>query len=131
MAVKNLQKLAVTVANLKGVVVTGLECGSKQADGKIQAHFLSLQWHPLSGLYPIRTGPAASFAEDNAAMAPAIQRAGRSASSPGVPASTTRLARTTSRTVLSGRSSSRGLPRCLKAIQRRGLPYITTTTVRG
>lgn len=105
MAVKNLQTLALCVANKCGVRVTGTECnGSMQADGKFQAHFLSLLWHPLPGLYPIRTGPDAELAEDNAAMAEAIQRAGRSASWVGVHSST-RIARCVSTTVLSTLSS--------------------------
>jgi hypothetical protein len=134
MANKNLQTLAVNVANIQGVVMTGPECGSKQAAGMFPTHLLSLLWHPLPGLYLPRPEelPDAEFAEDNSAMAPpAIGRAGRSASSPGVSRSTQRLARTASRTVLSKRSSSRRPDRCLKANQRRGLAYLTTNTVRG
>jgi hypothetical protein len=130
MANKNLQTRAMTVAS-RGVVVTGLECGSKQAEGKSEAHFLSLLWHPLPGPYPIPVGPDARFADDNAAMAPAIHRTGRSASSSGVLASTRWLARTASRTVLSGRSSSRSLHHCRKPNGQRGLPYRTTNAVRG
>jgi len=112
MAVKNLQNLALCVANFRGVRVTGTECkGTMPADGIISAHLLSLLWQPLPGLYPIRTGPDAKFAEDNAATAQAVERAGRSASGAGVPVSTrltslVKLARNVSRTVLSKRSSS-------------------------
>ena len=106
MAVKNLQTLITCVASNQGVRVTGTECkGTLPADGKYPVHFLFLLWHPLPGSYAIRTGPDARFAEDNAAMAEAIQRTGRSAVRTGVSQST-RLARSVSRTVLSTRSSS-------------------------
>jgi hypothetical protein len=48
MAVKNLQTLALCVANQTGVRVTGTECNAiMQAMAKFQAPFLSLPWHPL------------------------------------------------------------------------------------
>jgi len=107
MAVKNLQTLALCVANNHGVRVTGTECnGSMQAHGKSQAHFLSLLWLPLPGPYPIRTGPDAEIAEDkNPATAEAVLRTGRSASWAGVLPST-RLARSFRQTVLSTQPQS-------------------------
>jgi len=110
MAVKNLQTLALCVANKRGVRVTGMECnGSLTSDGKFQAHFLSLLWHPLPGPYPIRTGPNADakLAEpDQASTAEAntVQRTGRSASRAGVHTSIS-VARCASTTVLSTQTS--------------------------
>ena len=109
MAVKNLQTLALCVANTNGVRVTGTECKDMMpASGTIPAHLLSLLWQPLPGPYPIRTGPDAELAEDNTRAAQAVRRAGRSASEAGIPVSTGLrwFARTVSRTVLSKRSSS-------------------------
>jgi hypothetical protein len=107
MVVKNLQTLAVCVANVNvndnvGVRVTGLVCGSMPAK-EFQAQILSLPWQPLPG-YPIRTGPDAERFADNAATARAVHRTGRSVSGVGnLPSA--RLARGASRTVLSTRSS--------------------------
>jgi len=110
MAVKNLQTLALCVANTNGVRVTGTACNdSMRADGKSQAHFLSLPWRLLPGLYPIRTGPTALFAKQNPAAAEAVQRTGRSSGRVGVCPSI-RLTRSASRAVLStGRIAGRTL----------------------
>ena len=112
MAVKNLQTLALCVANTNGVRVTGTACNdSMRADGKSPAHFLSLPWRLLPGLYPIRTGPAAMFAEPNPATAQAVQRTGRSSGRAGVYPSIC-LTRSASRAVLStGRIAQRMLKR--------------------
>ena len=108
MAVKNLQTLALCVANKRGVRVTGMECnGSPMTDGKFQAHFLSLLWHPLPGPYPIRTGPDTKLeTPDQRSLAEAntVQRTGRSRGRAGVHSSTS-VARCASTTVLSTRGS--------------------------
>src|SRR5688572_6071607 len=101
MAVKNLQTLAVCVANERGVRVAGMECGSMQADGNALAHFLSLPWQSLPGPYPIQTGPDAKLVHDNAETASAALRTGRSATSTTVRRGRTRFARTASPSVLS------------------------------
>jgi hypothetical protein len=83
MAVKNLQTVALCVANIHGVRVTGTECiGSKRAFGRFQAT-LSLPRLPRGGSYPMPTRPDAELAADNAATAQAVKRAGRSASGVG------------------------------------------------
>jgi hypothetical protein len=99
MAVKNLQTVALCVANSRGVRVTGTECNaSMHAMGSDPAPFLFLPWRSLPGLYPIRREPA---------TAEAFQRTGRSARRARVNAST-QLTRSVSRTVLSrGRSAKR------------------------
>jgi hypothetical protein len=82
MAVKNLQTVALCVANIHGVRVTGTECiGSKRAFGRFQAT-LSLPRLPRCGSYPMPTRPDAKLA-DNAATAQAVKRTGRSASGVG------------------------------------------------
>jgi hypothetical protein len=103
MVVKNLQTLAVCVANIPvDASVTGLGCGSMPAK-EFQAPFLSLPWQPLPG-YPIQADTDADRFADNAATATAVHRTGRSVSGVGnLPSA--RLARSASRTVLSGRSS--------------------------
>jgi len=107
MAVKNLQTLAVRLANIHGVRVTGAECmGSMRIDGKLQAP-LSLPRLPRPGFYPTRTRPDVDLnADNNAATAKAVERTGRSASGAGVLPSAW-LARSASGTVLSKRSSSK------------------------
>jgi hypothetical protein len=98
MAIKITQTVEMFVANLQGVSVTGTECSVKMR-GSIQASFLSLLRLPLSGWYPIRTGPDAGLA-DNAAKALAV-RTGRSTEEAGEHPRV-RLARTASGTILSG-----------------------------
>jgi hypothetical protein len=110
--VVNLQTLAVCGVK-SGVRVTGLGCGS-MAKG-FQAPILSLPWQPLPG-YPTGMRPDAErFAEDNAATAKAVLRAGRSVSGVGNLPST-RLARIASRTVLSTRSTH-AMPKCMAMAQ--------------
>ena len=82
MAITTLQSLEMCVARL-GVRVTGTNCMAQMPAGSFQAPILSLPWHSLPGLFPIRRGAEAD-AEDNSAMAQAIHRAGRSAVSAGV-----------------------------------------------
>jgi len=109
MVVKNLQTLAVCVANI-GVRVTGMGCGSKPAK-EFQAPILSLPWQPLPGTYPMQTGRDAERFADNAATAEAVHRTGRSVSGVGnLPSA--RLARSASRTVLSTRSAH-ALAKCM------------------
>lgn len=104
MAEKNLQTQALRDATLRGVRVAGMECnGSLQADGKPEATFLFLPWHPCAGMRPIRTGPANRA--DNTATALTVERTGRSACGAGVCVSA-RRARSSRGTVLSTRSSS-------------------------
>jgi hypothetical protein len=80
MFVKNLQSVALCVAKL-GVRVTGTDCtGSMTREPQVP--ILSLPWQTLSGRFP--TGPDAKLADENAAMARAIHRAGRSAAFAGV-----------------------------------------------
>ena len=79
MAVKNLQTVALCVANIHGVRVTGTESKESMRSGKIQAP-LSLPRLPLPGSYPIPTRPFAELDADNAATVMAVQRTGRSAS---------------------------------------------------
>ena len=103
MAVKNLQTVALCVASIHGVRVTGTECSVKM-DGGFQAPILSLLRLPLSGSYPIRTRPDADLA-DNAAAAKAV-RTGRSIEEAGEHPRA-KLARTARGTILFvGRSTS-------------------------
>ena len=99
MAIKITQTVEMFVANLQGVSVTGTECSVKMR-GSIQAPFLSLLRLPLSGWYPIRTGPDAGLA-DNAAKALAV-RTGRSAVEEAGEHPRVRLAPTARGTTLSG-----------------------------
>ena len=69
MAVKNLQVLVQCVANIQGVVVTGMRKESKRATGSIPATFPSLASLRLEGPNPFGTDP------DNGSFL----RAGRSA----------------------------------------------------
>jgi len=102
MVVKNLQTRAVCAAKT-GVRVTGMVCGSLSAKEHQVPFLSSLPWQPLPG-YPTRTEPEADrFADENAATARAVQRAGRSASGVGNLLSA-RLVIIASRTVLSTRS---------------------------
>jgi hypothetical protein len=104
MAVKNLQTLAVRLANIHGVRVTGAECmRSMRTDGKFQAP-LSLPRLPRPGFYPIPTRPDAELCADNAATAKAVERTGRSACGAGVVPSAA-LVQSASGTVLLRRSS--------------------------
>jgi len=105
MAVKNLQTLAVCVANIHGVRMTGMECmDSQRAFGKLQAP-LSLPRLPRPGFYPTRTRPDVDLnADNNAATAKAVERTGRSASGAGKLPSA-RLAQRPREAVLSKRSS--------------------------
>jgi hypothetical protein len=81
MAIKTLQKLAMRSA-VKGVRVTGLDCnGAMPADGILR--FLSLLWQAQPGPFPAER-PDVSLAEDNARMAQAVLRTGRSAAFAGV-----------------------------------------------
>lgn len=82
MAITTLQSLEMCVARL-GVRVTGTDCVAPMPAGSFQAPILSLLWQSLPGPFSIRRGAEAD-AEDNAAMAQAIHRAGRSAVSAGV-----------------------------------------------
>jgi len=104
MAIKNLQTVAMCVANMRGVRVTGTE--SKGAMGLVVLLApRSLPRLPQLGMYPIRTGPDAKLVADNAATAQA-ERTGRSACGAGILPRAVR-ARSASGTFLSGRSRSR------------------------
>ena len=76
MAVKNLQTVALWLANQHGVRVTGMECKESMRLGSIQAP-LSLPRLPRPG-YPGPKGPDADLQADNAAAAQAVTRVGRS-----------------------------------------------------
>ena len=76
MAVKNLQTVALWLANQHGVRVTGMKCKESMRRESIQAP-LSLPRLPRPG-YPIRTGPDADLRGDNAPAAQAVTRVGRS-----------------------------------------------------
>ena len=82
MAIKTLQILAVRNA-VTGIRATGLECnGAMPADGMLR--LLSLLWQALPGPFTAQKRPDVSLAEDNARMAQAVLRTGRSAPFAGV-----------------------------------------------
>jgi hypothetical protein len=81
MAVKNLQTLALCVATIHGVRVTGTECMGSMRFGPQASR--SLPRLPRPGFYPIPTRPDAELRADNAATAQAVKRTGRSASGVG------------------------------------------------
>lgn len=79
MAVKNLQTVAMRVANLSGVRVAGTESMDlKRAFGMFPTP-LSMPRQSLSGSYPIPTWPKAELCAEDAATAQAVHRTGRSA----------------------------------------------------
>jgi hypothetical protein len=122
MAIKITQTVEMFVANLQGVSVTGTECSVKMR-GSILAPIPSLLRLPLSGLYPIRTGPDARLA-DNAAAALAV-RTGRSIEEAGEHPRA-ELARSASGTILSRMSPS---PFTMPSRQR--LSWCGTKSTRG
>jgi hypothetical protein len=78
MAVKNLQTVAMCVANIQGVVVTGTDCMGSMRFGLRASQ--PLPRLPRLGHYPSPKRPDATVSADNAATAQAVKRAGRSAS---------------------------------------------------
>ena len=98
MAVKNLQTVAVCVANIHGVRVTGTERKGSMRQRE-QTASLSLPRLSLPGSYPAPMSPDADLRADNAAAALGLTRAGRSVSE------SAELARTAGGTILSKRWS--------------------------
>jgi hypothetical protein len=107
MAIQNLHTLVLRAASLAGVRTTGQ--GSKALFASVvsnPARALSLPWHPLPGLYPIRIGHEPAEGHRYCSMDTLGRRAGRSASSAGVPGQTS-FARTSGTAILSGWSQTR------------------------
>ena len=83
MAIKTLQTLAVRFVVKSDVSATGTECNAAMpAIGMPRP--LSLLWQALAGPFPAEARLDASLAEDNARMAQAVLRTGRSAVFAGV-----------------------------------------------